>query len=60
MQHSVLIVEDSRAYRNYLTALLSKLEVDLLIADDYQSARRLLDAPESTNYTLCGIGLLLT
>lgn len=54
MQHSVLIVEDSRAYRNYLTALLSKLEVDLLIADDYQSARRLLDAPESTNI-LCAV-----
>lgn len=54
VHHAVLIVEDSRAYRKYLGALLEKLGVELMLADCYQSAVQQLAQPEAT-HIICAV-----
>lgn len=43
MNHKVLVVEDSRAYRNYLTQQLTTIGCDVVGCESYAETQKALD-----------------
>ena len=52
MNHKVLVVEDSRAYRNYLTQQLTTIGCDVVGCESYAETQKALDEHHNFHFAV--------